>query len=67
LACPALALLQECSIQISPISDSSCADPTDERTPVYGAIEMRGFWMYDFADDKFKIRSLGDTTRNATK
>ena len=59
----------DCSIQISPITDESCADPTDPATAPdspdydaavhpYGKIEMRGYYHWDAAAGKFVIRSL---------
>ena len=59
----------DCSIQISPITDPSCADPTDPRTSPdndafdadvhpYGKIEMRGYYTYDVETERFAIRSL---------
>ena len=59
----------DCSIQISPITDQSCADPTDPKTAPdspdyddtvhpYGKIEMRGYFAWDDAAQKFVIRSL---------
>ena len=59
----------DCSIQISPITDKSCADPTDiaeadvtdDTLIPYGKIEMRGYYHWDDANSKFVIRSLFDT------
>ena len=51
----------DCSIQISPISDPSCADPTDKDPYEYGAIQQRAYFMQD-GTGGFKIRSLFDTT-----
>ncbi|PSC75222.1 serine threonine [Micractinium conductrix] len=61
----------DCSIQISPITDPSCADPTDPRTSdvegndaynadvhPYGKTEMRGYYTWDADTDVFSIRSL---------
>jgi hypothetical protein len=60
----------DCSIQISPISDPTCAVPTHENETVsqattdmryeYGAIQQRAYFMFD--GTSFKIRSLFDTT-----
>ena len=36
--------LQDCSIQISPITDPSCADPTDDTPYPYGAIQMTAYF-----------------------
>ncbi|PSC75144.1 serine threonine [Micractinium conductrix] len=59
----------DCSIQISPITDESCADPTDPKTSEdndafdpavhpYGKIEMRGYYTYEPEGETFAIRSL---------
>ena len=56
----------DCSIQISPISDPTCSDPTNNATHQYGAIEQRAYFTgTNFLG--FKIRSLFDTTSGATK
>lgn len=62
-------LLQDCSVQISPISDPSCADPTDGNTTYpYGALQQRAYITVDnTAGGEFVIRSLFDTTRDVTK
>jgi len=57
----------DCSIQISPITDPDCADPTSETGYPYGAIQMRGYYFEDPTDGILKIRSLADTTRDVTK
>jgi len=38
------ALLQDCSIQVSPITDPACADPTSEIGYPYGSIQMTAYY-----------------------
>ena len=48
----------DCSIQISPISDPSCSDPTtDGNGDQYGAVQQRAYYFQDKNGD-WKIRSL---------
>lgn len=62
----------DCSIQISPITDPSCADPTDPRTAPnsptydpavhpYGAVQMRAYYK-----SPTQIRTLLDTASGVT-
>jgi hypothetical protein len=47
----------DCSIQISPISDPSCSDPSDTTGHPYGAVQQRAYFFQDTAG-AWKIRSL---------
>jgi hypothetical protein len=49
-------VLQDCSIQISPISDPTCSDPFSTIGHPYGAVQQTAYYMADGAGG-FKIES----------